>query len=227
MEYPFDQFRPVQLSQQCSLPVLWALPAYTVAEGRVKKWESLDAVQACSAIASTLVCYQHWLNHRSKHSTVQAAVGKADSILSRPSPSACPGGRRGLRLSPHAYSFILRLGRLPWRGSLGNTEKKLGIPAWGNTMTTRQVPATSVDVSLTSLGFLIPIFMLSDSFSTRVHPQVASTWFLGDMPSNPLLEHEGIQFTMFALGKRGWCSAFLHLMRHDAFWCWMCCVNTG
>lgn len=84
-------------------------------------------------------------------------------------------------------------------------------------MTTRPVPATCALVSLTSLGCLIPIFMLSDSFSTRVHPRAASTWLLEDMLSNPLLGHEGIQFTMFALGKRGWRSAFLHLMRHDAF----------
>lgn len=210
-----------QLLQQCSLPAPCSLPAYSLGESRVKKWERLGAVQACSAIAATLVCCQPWLNHRSKQSTVQAAVGKADSIPARPSPNACPGGRRGLRHSPHAYSFIPRLGRLPWRDSLGTMERKFGIPVWGSTMTTRPVSATCVLVSLTFLGCLIPIFMLLDSFSTSLPtsylPQAASTWLLEDILSNPLLGHEGIQFTMFALGKRGWCSAFLHLMRHDAF----------
>lgn len=120
-----------QLSQQCSLPASSSLPATSLGESRVKKLESLDAVQACSAVAETQVCCQHWLSHRSKHSTLQAAVGKGDSILARPSPSACPGGRRGLRPSLHAYSFIPRLGGLPRRDSMGNTEKKLGIPCLG------------------------------------------------------------------------------------------------
>lgn len=118
-----------QLSQQCSLPAPCPLPAYSLGESRVQKWESLDAVQAFSAIAEALVCCQHWLSCRSKHSTIQAALGKADSILARPSPNACPGRRRGLRLSPHSYSFIPRIGGLPWRDSLGNTEKKLE-PFW-------------------------------------------------------------------------------------------------
>lgn len=83
-------------------------------------------------------------------------------------------------------------------------------------MTTRPVPATCVLVSLTSLECLIPIFMLSDRYSMKVHPQASRAWLLEDMLSKPLLGHEGIQFTMFALGKRGWCSAFLRLMRHDA-----------
>lgn len=163
-----------QLSQQCSLPASSPLPANSLGESRVKKLESLDAVQACSAVAETQVCCQHWLSHRSKHSTLQAAVGKGDSILARPSPSACPGGRRGLRPSPHAYSFIPRLGGLPQRDSMGNTERRnWESPAWGSTMTTRPVPATCVLVSLTSLECLIPIFMLSDRYSTKVHPQTS------------------------------------------------------
>lgn len=37
---------------------------------------------------------------------------------------------------------------------------------------------------------------------------------LEDVLSNSLLTQEGIQFTMFVLGKRGLYSAFLHLMGH-------------
>lgn len=37
---------------------------------------------------------------------------------------------------------------------------------------------------------------------------------LEDVLSNPLLAQEGIQFTMFAVDKGGWYSAFLHLMRN-------------
>lgn len=42
---------------------------------------------------------------------------------------------------------------------------------------------------------------------------------LEDVLSNPLLAQEGIQFTMFAVGKRGWYSAFLHLMRNLMLLC--------
>lgn len=58
----------------------------------VKNRESLDAVQACSAIDKTLMHYQHCFSTNPNHSTICAAMKKVNSVTGRGKAAYCSPG---------------------------------------------------------------------------------------------------------------------------------------
>lgn len=84
MEYSFREFgSPVPAVSPPSLLPTHLLPCTVEAERETEK--ALMLCKHCLSIPKTLVCYQHWFSHKSKHSTIGVAMKKVKSIPARPS----------------------------------------------------------------------------------------------------------------------------------------------